>query len=143
MRSIRNIAYAALLAAATFTLAPVPASAQAAHGKFTLTHEVYWGSAKIPAGEYAFSYDPTNVSPVLTLSKISGTPGGFLVLVPSSDPTKSSDSSLLMLESTPTGTYVSAMQLPESGITLRFAVPAQAGAKQLVKASTLASGSGQ
>jgi len=143
MRSIRNIAYAALLAAATFTIAPVSASAQAAHGKFTLTHNVYWGSAKIPAGEYAFSYDPNNVTPVLTLSKISGAPGGFLVLVPSSDPTKASDSSLLVLESTPAGTYVSAMQLPDSGITLRFTVPAHAGEKQLAKAATLASGSGQ
>ncbi len=143
MRSIRNIAYAALLAAATFTFAPVSASAQAAHGKFTLTHEVYWGSAKIPAGEYAFSYDPNNVSPVLALSKMSGTPGGFLVLVPSSDPAKTSDSSLLVLESTPAGSYVSAMQLPDSGITLRFAVPARSAEKQLAKATPLAAGSGQ
>lgn len=142
MKSIRNIAYAALLAAATFTFAPLSASAQAAHGKFTLTHDVLWGSAKIPAGEYAFSYDPNNVSPVLTLSKVSGAPGGFLVLVPSSDPTKSSDSSLLLLESTPVGSYVSAMQLPESGITLRFAVPAHSE-KQMAKAAALAAGSGQ
>ncbi|HTZ81736.1 MAG TPA: hypothetical protein VMB66_01005 [Candidatus Acidoferrales bacterium] len=143
MRSIRNIAYAALLAAATFTIAPVSASAQAAHGKFTLTHDVFWGSAKIPAGAYAFSYDPNNVTPVLTLSKISGAPGGFLVLVPSSDPTKTSDSSLLVLESTPAGSYVSAMQLPESGITLRFAVPEHATEKQVAKAGLLASRSGQ
>lgn len=143
MRSIRNIAYAALLAAATFTFAPVSASAQAAHGKFTLTHDVYWGSAKIPAGDYAFSYDPNNVTPVLTLSRISGAPGGFLVLVPSSDPTKSSDSSLLVLESTPAGSYVSAMQLPESGITLRFGVPAHAAERQMARATPGASVSGQ
>ncbi|HEV2468762.1 MAG TPA: hypothetical protein VGS78_06180 [Candidatus Sulfotelmatobacter sp.] len=143
MKSIRNIAYAALLAAATFTIVPVPASAQAAHGKFTLTHDVYWGSAKIPAGEYAFSYDPNNVAPVLMLSRISGAPGGFLVLVPSSDPTKSSDSSLLVLESTPAGSYVSAMQLPESGITLRFTVPGRAAEKQIARATPGASVSGQ
>lgn len=143
MRSIRNIAYAALLAASTFTFAPSPASAQAAHGKFTLTHDVYWGGAKIPAAEYVFSYDPNNVSPVLTLSRISGASGGFLVLVPSSDPTKSSDSSLLVLESTPAGSYVSAMQLPESGVTLRFTVPEHAAEKQMAKAAALAAGSGQ
>ena len=82
MASIRNYAYAALLAFTTLTLHPALASAQEpAHGKFTLTHDVHWGNAKIPAGDYAFSFDPDKPSRMMNLSKISGERAGYLLLV--------------------------------------------------------------
>ena len=141
--SIRNFAYAAVLAAATFNLAPTTASAQEpAHGKFTLTHEVYWGTAKVPAGEYAFSFDRNAVSPVLNLSKLNGARAGFMVLVPVTEDAKATDTNRLTLESTADGSYVSAMQLPEFGMTLRFDAP-RVPERQIAKASTGAAGSGQ
>ncbi|HEY1678060.1 MAG TPA: hypothetical protein VGG04_10165, partial [Candidatus Sulfotelmatobacter sp.] len=89
LRSIRNFACAALFVAGTFNLAPSLASAQEpAHGKFTLLHDVYWGKAKVPAGEYAFSFDRNAVSPVLNLSKLSGARAGFMVLVPVTEDAK-------------------------------------------------------
>jgi hypothetical protein len=140
---LRNFAFAALLAAATFNLAPSLASAQEpVHGKFTLTHDVYWGKAKVPAGEYAFSFDRNAVSPVLSLSKLSGTRTGFLMLVPATDDPKASDTSRLVLESRAEGSYVSAMQLPEFGMTLRFEVP-HSTEKWIAKAGTGPAGSGQ
>jgi hypothetical protein len=144
MKTIRNYVYAAALAATALNFAPTLASAQEpAHGKFTLTHDVRWGIAKLPAGEYAFSFDPTSGSRMLTLSKISGARSGYMVLVPDTDDSKPSDTSRLVLEATPEGTYVSAMQLPEFGMTLRFAVPSHAAPAEIAKAATLAAASGQ
>jgi hypothetical protein len=144
MKSIRNYVYAAVLAATALNFAPTLASAQEpAHGKFTLTHDVRWGIAKLPAGEYAFSFDPTSGSRTLTLSKLSGARTGYMVLVPDTDDSKPSDVSRLVLEATPEGTYVSAMQLPEFGMTLRFAVPSHAAPAEIAKAATLAAASGQ
>lgn len=144
MKTIRNYVYAAVLAATALNFAPTLASAQEpAHGKFTLTHDVRWGIAKLSAGEYSFSFDPTSGSRMLTLSKISGARTGYMVLVPDTDDSKPSDVSRLVLEATPEGTYVSAMQLPEFGMTLRFAVPSHAAPAEVAKAATLAAAFGQ
>ncbi|HEY3972238.1 MAG TPA: hypothetical protein VGM18_04490 [Candidatus Sulfotelmatobacter sp.] len=144
MNTIRKFAYAALLAATTVNFAPTPASAQEpAHGKFTLSHEVHWGTATLPAGDYEFSFDTNGISPVLNLSKISGSRTGFMMLVPITEDTKSTDLSRLLLEATPEGSYVSAMQLPEFGMTLRFPVPSRAMEKPIANAGTVAAATGQ
>ncbi len=136
MTSIRKFAYAALLAVTTLNLSPLSASAQEpARGRFTLTHEVHWGNAKVPAGDYEFSFGTDSVSPVLSLSKISGAPAGFILLVPMTEETRPSDLSRLMLETTPDGSYVTAMQLPEFGMTLHFTVPSHATERQVAKAA--------
>jgi hypothetical protein len=136
MTSIRKFGYAAMLAAVAFTFAPTSALAQqAARGHFTLTHDVRWGSAKVPAGEYAFAFDPNSTAPVLTLSKLSGPRAGFLVLVPSTAHNKGTDVSRLVFTSSPEGSYVSSMQLPDFDMTLYFATPSHASEKQLAKAA--------
>jgi hypothetical protein len=143
MKTIRNYVYAAMLAASALTFAPSLASAQEpARGKFTLTHDVHWGSAKLSAGDYAFAFDPDNGSRMLSLSKLSGARAGYMVLVPDTEDSKASDMSRIILEATPEGSYVSAMQLPEFGMTLRFAVPSHTE-RQIAKATTTAVASGQ
>jgi hypothetical protein len=140
MTSIRKFAFAALLAASALSFVPAAASAQeSAHGKFTLSHEVRWGSATIPAGEYAFSFDPDNASPVLVLSKLSGARAGYMVLVPATEDAKASDVNRLVLETTADGSYVSAMELPRFGMTLHFNAPSHSPEKQIAKAVTTAS----
>jgi hypothetical protein len=144
MKTIRNYAYAAILAATALNIAPSLASAQEpAHGKFTLTHEVHWGSAKLSAGEYEFSFDPHTGTRMLNLSKVTGTRAGYMVLVPDTDDSKPSDLSRLVLVATPDGSYVSDMQLPEFGMTLHFAVPSHTTERQIAKAGTTAAASGQ
>ena len=82
MTTIRKFVYAALLAVTAMNFAPSLAAAQEpAHGKFTLKHNVNWGNAVVPAGDYEFSYDPYQSKPVLTLSKLSGTRAGYMLLV--------------------------------------------------------------
>ena len=144
MKNIRNYVYAAILAASALNLSPSLASAQeAARGKFTLTHDVHLGNAKLPAGEYRFSFDPDGGSRMLNLSKVSGNAHRVHVLVPDTEEAKPSDRSRLVLESTPEGSYVSAMQLPEFGMTLNFTVPSHPAERQMAKAATTAVAQGQ
>lgn len=133
MTSIRKFVYAALLAFATFSLVPTPASAQSpAYGQFKLTHEVHWQNAVVPAGDYRFTFDAEGASGVLTLSKLSDPRTGFIFLVSDTDDSTPAGVSRITLESTPEGSYVSALLLPESGITLHFTVPS----KPMVRTAT-------
>jgi hypothetical protein len=139
MKSIRNFAYASVLALTALNFAPSLASGQeAAHGTFTLSHDVRWQNAKVPAGEYQFSFNSEEFPRMLMLSKISGSRVGFMLLVRDFEDAKPSDTSRLLVETSADGSYVSAMQLPESGITLHFGVPAVAPEKRIAKAATTA-----
>jgi hypothetical protein len=139
MTSIRKFAYATLLVVTALNFAPSLASAQEpAHGKFTLTHDVRWENAKVPAGDYEFSFDPDAASHLMYLTKLSGSRAGFLLLVPNTEDAKPTDQNRLILETTPDGSYVSAMQLPEFGMTLNFTVPAHTE-KQIAQAASTAS----
>jgi len=137
MTSIRKFVYAAVLAATTLNFAPSLASAQEpARGHFTLTHEVRWGNARVPAGDYEFTFNIGSVAPFLSLTKTSGTRASFMFLVPVMEQSKPADTSLLVLESTPAGSYVSAMQLPDFGMSLHFVVLGHAAERQVAKAAT-------
>lgn len=136
MTSIRKCIYAALLALTPLNFAPATASAQEpAHGRFTLSHDVHWANTVVPAGEYQFSYESNGIG-LLRLDKVSGERSGFLFLVPDTADSKPKDVSQLVLETTSAGSYVSAMQLPEFGVTLRFNVPSAKTDKQMAKAGT-------
>ena len=140
MTTIRKFVYATLLAVTSLSFAPTLASAQEmAQGKFTLAHDVRWQGALVPAGDYRFSFDSYGVSGVLMLNKLTGTRTGFLLMVHDTEESKPSELSRLVLQSTPGGSYVSAMQLPEFGVTLKFTVPPQNTAKQFAKTVTTAS----
>jgi hypothetical protein len=136
--TIRKFAYAALLAVTSLNFAPSLASAQErAQGRFTLSHDVRWQNATVPAGEYRFSLDSDGPSSMLVLTKLSGARTGFLLMVHNTDEIKaSSNLNRLVLESTAAGSYVSAMQLPEFGVTLNFAVPSKVAEKQMAKVGT-------
>ena len=144
MKITRNYVYAALLAASALTFTPSMVSAQeSARGKFTLTHEAHLGNATLASGDYSFSFDPDNGTRMLSISKLSGARTGYMVLVSDTEDPKPSDQNRLILEATTHGSYVSAMQLPEFGMTLRFTVPSHTTERQIAKAGTTATASGQ
>ena len=116
--------------------------AASALGRFTLTHDVRWENTSVLAGNYEFSYDPNNVSPVLTITKVSGPRASFMLMVPIREESKNVDSNRILLETSTEGSYVSALQLPESGVTLRFEAP-RATVKQMAKAATAGGAPGQ
>ncbi len=136
MNSLQKFGYAALLAASVFNFAPsIAAAEEPARGKFILTHDVRWESTSVPAGEYEFAYDPDSVSPVMTITKISGPRTSFMLMIVAREESKSHDWNRVVLESSPEGSYVSTMFLPECGVTLRFHVP-HAAEKLMAKAAS-------
>jgi hypothetical protein len=137
MTSIRKFIYVSLLALTTISFVPSLAMAQApANGSFTLAHEVHWQNAVVPAGDYKFKYELNGASSVLVLSKLSGARTAYLFLVRDTEELKSTGVNQLVLASTAEGKYVSAMKLPEFGITLHFRVPTEAVAKRMAPAGT-------
>jgi hypothetical protein len=125
MTTIRRYTYAALLTLSMFAMAPTLASGQSARGAFTLPHEVHWQNGVIPAGEYHFKTEPKGPSAMLVLSRVSGTPAGFMILVNEThEIPETKEANRITLVSRRGASYVSAMDLPEIGLTLRFATPA-------------------
>ncbi len=135
MKSIRKFAYAGALALSSLTFTLALASAQEAHGKFTLTHDVRWQNVPVPAGEYKFSVESKGPSEMLILHKVSGEEAGFMILVTDTETAKPSATNKLAVLSRPDGRFVSTMELPEVGLTLRFAVPAET--RELAQANTV------
>jgi hypothetical protein len=125
MGSIRRFAYAAALTLSAISFAPSLASAQEAHGRFVLTHEVHWQSMLVPPGEYEFSFHANGPSDLLYVRKLSGSGPGFMILVNDVAQTKSSGSDHLLLVPREGKSFVSAMDLPEVGVTLHFPVPSE------------------
>ena len=123
MTSIRKIVYATVLTLSALNFAPSLASAQDATGTFTLSHKVHWQNATVPAGTYRFTIASNGPSDMLTLRKLNGSGAGFVMLVTNTEDAKASDLSRLVVVSRPAGSFVSALQLPQFGMTLHFAVP--------------------
>ena len=94
-------------------------------GTFTLTHEVHWQNAVVPAGKYRFTVGANGPVELLTLSKLTGSGAGFMLLATDVRATQPSDVSQLVVVSRANGSFVRTMQLPEFGITLHFVVPAE------------------
>ncbi len=124
MNSIRRFAYAAALVLSALNFTPSLASAQDAAGTFTLTHEVRWQNAVVPAGKYRFTVGASGPSEMLTLRKLDGS-AGFMLLVADAENSRPSQDSRLVVVSRRNGSFVSTMQLPEFGMTLHFAAPAE------------------
>jgi hypothetical protein len=122
MKSIRNYVYAAALTLSALSFAPSLASAQDDSGRFTLPHEVLWQNTPIPAGDYRFTLQPAGPLEMLKLSKISGTPATFMLMVNDTEATGSGTARLVIL-SRPGSSYVSSMTLPQYEVTLHFATP--------------------
>jgi hypothetical protein len=125
MTSIRRFVYAAALTLSALSVAPSLASAQEAHGRFTLAHEVHWQNALVPAGDYEFSFKASGPSELLFVRRLSGSGPGFMMLVNDIAESRPSDLNQLVLVSREGKSFVSAMDLPEAGVTLHFAVPSE------------------
>jgi hypothetical protein len=125
MNSIRRSIYTVVLTLSALNFSPSPAAGQDAAGTFTLTKKVRWQNAVVPAGKYHFTAATSGPSEMLTLRNVDGSGAGFMLLVSDAENSGPSDLSQLVVVSRPGGSYVSAMQLPEFGLTLHFAVPAE------------------
>jgi hypothetical protein len=125
MNSIRRFVYVAVLVFSALNFTPSLASAQDAAGTFTLTHEVRWQNAVVPAGKYRFTVAASGPGEMLTLRRLDSGGAGFMLLVTDTENSPLSDDSRLVVVSRASGSFVSTMQLPESGLTLHFTVPSE------------------
>jgi hypothetical protein len=142
MTSIRKFVYATLLGLTTISFSPSLAVAQdpATKGRFTLTHEVHWQNSIVPAGDYRFTFESDGAAGVLKLSRIGRTPDGFIVLVREMEESRPGDINRLVLDNSSGGSYVEALELPQFGVTLRFAVPSRAAEKLIAGTGAAAPG---
>src|SRR5580658_10311453 len=88
MKSIRKFAYIMVLALSALSFEPSLASAQSAAGTFTLSHEVHWQNAVVPAGTYRFTIGSNGAMELLTLTKLSGSGAVFMLLVNDTEETQ-------------------------------------------------------
>lgn len=125
MKSIRKFAYAAVFTLSALTLTATSASAQSAHGRFNLTHEVHWQDAVLAAGEYEFSVGDTGPIELLTIRKLTGDRSSYMLMVTDVAQSAPETTDRLVLVPRPAGSFVDRLELAQYGITFRFKVPAE------------------
>ena len=122
---MKRICKLSALAFALFTINMVPelAAAQDVRGTFTLAHTVHWQEAVVPAGTYRFSIVSKGPDEMLVLSRTDGAPAGFMIFTADAEVAEPGQGNRIILGNHQRASYVEAMELPEFGVTLRFAVP--------------------
>jgi hypothetical protein len=97
----------------------LPALAQNTTGTFTLAHKVRWGTAVLPAGDYAFSVD-TQAWPARVMVRELGGTGSAMILSQAYSDQKLADGSTLVIEQKAGESVVSSLKLGPVGLALEF-----------------------
>jgi len=121
MTSLRNrmLVIASFALAAIFASATPAAAQQAFKGSFTLTHEVRWQKATLPAGDYTFEIKSVSVPSLITLKGPNGS--SFIPALVAND--RVSEQSMLVIETHGSISAVTELRLSSIGRTLRYAAP--------------------
>ena len=121
MKSLRNRVLAiAVFALAAVCASAIPASAQAIfQGSFTLTHEVRWQNATLPAGDYTFEMKSLAPPSVITVKGPHGSQ--FVTAMVANE--NAGEQSMLIVENRAGSSVVSELRLSAINRTLRYAVP--------------------
>jgi len=121
MKSIRKVSLLKVLVLFVGALGAsvIPASAQSTKGTFTLAHKVRWGTAVLPAGDYAFSVD-TQTWPVRVMVRELGGATSAIILSQSYSDQKLAGASTLVMEQEAGESVVSSLKLANVGMALEF-----------------------
>jgi hypothetical protein len=121
MKSLRHrVLVIAALALAAVCASAISASAQAGYrGSFTLTHEVRWQQAKLPAGDYSFEIRSLTMPATMTVKGPNGSQFVTAVVVDQ----KASDRSMLIVENRNGSFAISELRLANIGRVLHYATP--------------------
>jgi hypothetical protein len=121
MTSLRNrmLVIASFALAAIFASATPAAAQQAFKGSFTLTHEVRWQNATLPAGDYTFEMKSVNGPSLITLKGPNGS--RFIPALVAND--KVIEQSMLVIETHGSISAVRELRLSSIGRSLRYAAP--------------------
>jgi hypothetical protein len=121
MKSIRKVSLLKVLVLFIGALGAsvLPASAQSTKGTFTLGHKVRWGTAVLPAGDYAFSVD-TQTWPARVMLRELGGATSAIILPQSFSDEKLAGGSTLVIEKEAGESVVSTLKLANIGLALEF-----------------------
>jgi hypothetical protein len=115
-----------ILAIASFGLFGVCVSAgqataqSVAGGSFTLSHEIRWGRANLPAGDYTFSLNSTSaMSPMI----VKGPKGTVFELAAAVSDRRIEGPSVLILERRDGTFFVRELDLAEASLEILYTVP--------------------
>jgi hypothetical protein len=99
---------------------PRPASAQSVQGSFTLSHEIRWQNANLPAGDYTFSMESV-ARPIKMILR--GPSGSVFELSSATSERKTDEPSSLTLERRGGTSFVRELYLADLGLHIRYGVP--------------------
>jgi hypothetical protein len=121
MKSIRKVTLLKVLVmfAGVLGASALPASAQSTKGTFTLGHKVRWGTAVLPAGDYAFSVD-TQTWPARVMVRELGGATSAIILPQAYSDQKLAGDSTLVIEHEAGESVVSTLKLANVGLALEF-----------------------
>jgi len=121
MKSLRNrMLVIAAVALAAVCASAVPASAQlACKGSFTLSHEVRWQNATLPAGDYTFEMQSLASPSRITVKG----PNGYQFITAAVANEIKSDQSMLIIEHRGSRSTIAELRLSSIGRSFRYAVP--------------------
>jgi hypothetical protein len=124
MKSIRrsSLCKVLLLAIAAMSASAIPVHAQTTSGKFSLAHKVRWGSAVLPAGDYAFSVDVQEFPTRVTVRQLDGSAVAMFMPQSVADDDLVGASSLVLHDENGES-VVSTLRLKSVGLALKFASP--------------------
>jgi hypothetical protein len=119
MRSIRNLVPMKLLLLLLLSVCWTVGVANAqSTGKFRLQHEVHWGQAVLPAGEYSFTIDSTkDNTPLVVVRSADGKKAAFALATAASIPEPGGSYIYVANDGT---RRVRLLNLPEANLSLAF-----------------------
>jgi hypothetical protein len=121
MKSLRyRMLVIAAFALAAIGLSAIPASAQpVCKGSFTLSHEVRWQNATLPAGDYTFVMQSLASPSRITLKG----PNGYQFITALVESKTDSNRSMLIVENRGGRSTIAELRLSAIGRSFRYAVP--------------------
>jgi hypothetical protein len=106
-----------------------PASAQNIQGGFTLSHEIRWQSAVLPAGDYTFAMESAAVPCKMI---VRGPHGAAFELSSSIDRRTTEGPSVLILERRNGNSYVRELYMADRGLHVFYNVPKSPKSEKLL-----------
>jgi hypothetical protein len=128
-RNMKTVRVLAILTLATCAFAAA-ANAQSVTAKFTLPYEVHWGTATLPAGEYAISMDLLHTA--ITLVQSASNNVSFFTRIPVMENSSKSPASLV-ITSFNGDRRVRSLNLPELGKSFVYERITTAEREQIAK----------
>jgi hypothetical protein len=116
----------------------IPAQAQSATGKFTLTHETHWGNVLLTPGVYSFALQSPSLPAAIMVGKTGTAPIAIVLSASVSAERPGVGSTLLLNRSAAGESFVSALYLGDLGLSFHYMAPKSPVAAESAKLGPIA-----